>query len=181
MSNKLKFRLVVAINDETQEFDLGTAEIQSVVEALPGNEPSFSGLFAAASSHPAAPVRISAAMKECLPADSAMELAGDPCATVRRAVVSNACFQRFALNPLVLRMIASDPEVAAELAANLSSLQIANADVIGEAILSHPDPSVRIRLAESSNTPINLLNQLRHDSVREVARAAHTALRSRFK
>ena len=78
-------------------------------------------------------------------------------------------------------MIASDPEVAAELAADLSSLQIANADVVGDAILSHPDPGVRLKLAEGSNTPINLLNQLRHDSVREVAQAAHTALRSRFR
>jgi hypothetical protein len=181
MSNKLTFRLVKAINDETQEFDLGTAEIQSVVEALPGNEPSFAGLFAAASSHPKATVRISAASKECLPADSAMELASDPCATVRRTVVSNAFFQRFAMDSLVLRMIASDPEVAAEIAENLSALQITNADVVGESSLSHPDPSVRLKLAEGSNTPISLLNQLRHDSVREVAHAAHTALRSRFR
>ncbi len=180
MSNKLAFTLVVAIGEETQAFDLGSTELHRVIDALPGNESSFAGLFAAASGHPAATVRLSAATEECLPADSAMELASDPCASVRRAVVSNASFQRFAMDPLVLRMITSDPEVAAEIAANLSSLQIANAEVVGESILRHPDPSVRIQLAQGSNTPIRLLNQLRHDSVREVANAAHIALRSRF-
>lgn len=148
MSEKLAFTLVVAIDNETQSFDLGLREVQSLIDALPGNEPSFAGVFAAASSHPAAPVRISAARKECLPADSEMELASDPCASVRRGIVSNVFFQRFAMNPLVLRMIASDPEVAAAVAENFNALQIASLEVVGEALLNHRDTSVRLRLAE---------------------------------
>jgi hypothetical protein len=180
MSNKLAFTLRVAIDDETQEFVLGSTDIRNVLDALPGNEPSFAGLYAAASSHAAASVRASAARKECLPADSAMELASDPCATVRREVVSNALFLRFAMDPLVLRMIASDPEVAEAIAENFSALQIANADAVGESLLNHPDPNVRLRLAEGTSTPINLLNKLRHDPAREVAHAAHQTLRARF-
>lgn len=181
MHKKLAFTVVVTIGEEMQAFDLGATEIQSVIDALPGSEPSFAGLFAAASSHPAASVRMSAATKECLPADSAMELASDPCATVRRSVVSNVFFRRFAMNPLVLRIIASDPEVASAIAEKLTALQIANADVIGEAFIAHPDTSVRLKLAGSASAPINLLNKLRHDLARDVVRAADATLRERFR
>ena len=178
---RLEFKIVVERNDESQEVILGSSVLLNVIDALPGDEPSFAGVFAAASSHPAATVRLGAARKECLPADAVMELADDRCASVRRTVVSNACFQRFAMNPLVLRMIASDPEVAAEIAENFGALQIASADVVGAALVSHSDTSVRQKLAENDDTPIKLLNQLRHDSAREVARAAHQTLESRFR
>jgi len=181
MSPRLAFKLVVEMDEGTQEFALGLSELRDVIDVLPSAEPSFAGLFAAASSHAAASVRLSAARKESLPADAAMDLARDPCASVRRAVTSNAHFQRFAMDPLVLRMIASDPEVAAGVAENFGSLQIANADVVGEALLSHSDTSVRLKLAECQGTPIKLLNQLRQDSTREVAQAAHQTLLSRFR
>ncbi len=95
-------------------------------------------------------------------------------------MVSNAYFQRFAMDPLILRMIASDPDVATAVAANFGSLQIANVDTVGEALLCHSDTNVRLKLAESEGTPMKLLNNLRHDSARDVAQAAHRTLRSRF-
>jgi hypothetical protein len=145
---RLEFKLVVERNNESQEVTLGSSVLLNVIESLPGDEPSFAGVFAAASSHPAATVRLGVARKECLPADAVMELADDPCASVRRTVVSNACFQRFAMNPLILRMIASDSEVAAAIAENFGALQIVSANVVGEALLSHADTNVRVKLAE---------------------------------
>jgi hypothetical protein len=181
MIEGLAFKLTVTTNGESREFALGTRDIQAVVDVLPGNDPGFAGVFAAASVHPAAAVRASAARKECLPADAAMELANDPCATVRRAVVSSPFFRRLAKEEMILRMMEVDPEVAEAVADNLGRFEVANTDVLGEALLVHPDPNVRLRMAEGTCTSVKLLNKLCQDASPDVAIAARRVIQTRFR
>lgn len=173
------FSVTVTANDETSEFALGTDAVLGLVDSLCGDNPDFAGLFAAASTHPSARVRASAARKDCLPPDAAMELANDRCADVRRAVARHPMFRRLAGDDTILRMIASDPETAEIVAENLDRFERADIEAIGDALLKDADPMVRLRMAEGSCTPLKLLNRLCQDVAAEVAGAARLNLGTR--
>lgn len=176
----LAFSLTVTVDGETQSVALGTHEVQAMIEMLPGDNPAFAGMFAAAASHPAATVRMSAAGKACLPADSVLQLATDPAVSVRRAVLASPFFRRLASDDLVIRMIKADPDIAVIVAGMLEQFEMANADVLGDAIATHPDPNVRLRAASAASTPKRLLNLLCQDPSADVARAARKNLAAWF-
>ena len=170
------FNITVTANNERLEFALGTWALVGLIDSLSGDDLAFAKLFAAASTHPSAVVRTSAARKDCLPADAVLELASDRCVDVRRTLVYTPTFQRLASEATVLKLIAGDPETAAGVAEHLNRFETANIDLVGEALLKDPDPMVRLRMASSSCTPLKFLNRLCNDVAVDVVEAARANL-----
>lgn len=181
MTEGLTFKLTATMNGETQEFALGTQELQSVVDALPGEAAAFAGFFSAASTHTCARVRAAAARKECLPTDAAMELAADRSVEVRRALLYSPLFRRFASDETLLRMIAADPEFAENVVEYLDQFESASAEVIADALMTDPDTGIRQRLALNSCTPVRVLKKLIKDKAPEVAESARQSINQRYR
>lgn len=179
MTMELKFTLTVTTGGESQDFVLGARHVEALVSTCYGDTAEFAGLFAAAAQHPSVAVRRSVAGMQHLPGDSAMALAKDTCATVRRLVVQNQMFLRMAGDEAVLALIASDPEVADAVACMVSQFENADSNVLCEALSQHPDPDVRRSLANNNATPMKWLRKLRTDASKDVADAALETLTMR--
>lgn len=178
MSAEITFTLTVTVAGESQEFVLGTQQIESLVSSA-DDAPEFAGLFSAAAQHPAKSVRMAVAGQEQLPGDAALALAQDPSADVRERVARNRVFGRFASEATVLKLIDSDPEVAEAIAANVEQFENADADALCAALVRHPDPTVRRALVWNSGTPAKWVKALRNDPARDVAAAAASRMASR--
>lgn len=178
MSADISFTLVVAVAGESQEFVLGTQQIDSVVSSA-DDIVEFAGLFSAAAQHPANCVRMTVAGRDQLPGDAALALAHDPCANVRTQVVRNRVFGRFATEETVLKVIDSDPQAAEAIANNIEQFENADVNTICEALVRHPDPTVRRALAWNSGTPLKWVKKLRSDPAQDVAATALSMMASR--
>lgn len=181
MANVPEFTLTITVGDESQGFVLGAVQVQSLLANGCMGSPEYAGVFAAAAHHPAAMVRLAAASQDLLPGDAALELATDPCAAVRDALVQNGIFRRVAPESMILALIESDPLVAETVAQCLALFENADINVLCDALRRHPDPTVRRALADNESTPLNWLKKLRGDTAKEVADAAREklAVRSR--
>lgn len=173
-----RFVLAVSVAGESQEFSLGALHLEYVLSILPDTA-DYAGFFGAAAQHQAGAVRRSAASREHLPGDAALQLATDPCSSVRIQAVTNRMFQRLASESTVLALIASDPDVAEAVANTMSMFENADLAVLCESLSRHPDPSVRRAVASNGATPTKWLRQLREDGSKDVAEMAMNELTSR--
>jgi hypothetical protein len=178
MSAEIVFTLTVTVAGESQEFVLGTQQIDSVVSSA-DDTAEFAGLFSAAAQHPANCVRMTVTGRDQLPGDAALALAHDPCANVRTQVVRNRVFGRFATEETVLKLIDSDPQVAEAIAGNIEQFENADVNTLCEVLMRHPDPTVRRALAWNSGTPLKWVKKLRTDSAQDVAATALSMMASR--
>lgn len=135
--------------------------------------PELGWLFDLAARHPAMKVRCAVARHEHLSPEAVRLLANDSCAEIRRQLVSSPALKRHADTPTVLRLVASDPIVAEELAEHLYDFNGCNLSDVEVSLVNHPDPSVRQSLAHNGDVLAKLLADLANDpdiGVRQCAR-----------
>jgi hypothetical protein len=178
MTPDIVFTLTVRVAGESQEFVLGTQQIEAVVGSA-SDTPEFAGLFSAAAQHPANSVRSIVASQDQLPGDAALELARDPSSNVRVRVAGSAVFRRFASEEAILKLIESDPEAAEAIAGYVERFENAEINTLCEALARHPDPTVRRALAWNSATPIKWVRKLRQDPTQDVAAGARSMMARR--
>ena len=178
MPAEISFTLTVRVAGESQEFALGTQQIESIV-ANAGDTPEFAGLFSAAAQHPGNGVRMVAACQDQLPGDAALGLAHDPVAQVRAQIARNRTFWRFASEEAVLKLIESDALAAEAIAEYVGQFENADVNTLCEVLVEHPDPTVRRTLAGNSATPLKCVKKLRSDPAQDVAAMATSMIASR--
>ena len=178
MPAEIAFTLRVTVAGESQEFVLGTQQIDSLVSCAEDTA-EFAGLFSATAQHPANCVRLTVAGRDQLPGDAALALAHDPCANVRTQVARSRVFGRFATEAVVLKLIDSDPQVAEAIAGGIEQFENADVNTLCEALVRHPDPTVRRALAWNSGTPLKWVKKLRNDPAQDVAATALAMMASR--
>ena len=131
-----------------------------------------------AARHPATRVRIAVCRMENLSAETVRLLADDPCAEVRRQLVSSKALVRHADTEMLFRLAASDPAVAEVLAEYLSEFKRCEVTRLEEVLAAHPDPSVKLALARNGEVSPSVLVQLHGDFDPSVAAEARRTLRS---
>lgn len=143
--------------------------------------PEFRWIFDLAARHPAMRVRIAVARHDNLSPESVRRLAEDPCTDVRRHLVSSPAFKRHADTETLLRLSASDPTVAEELAEHLHDFTGCDVDPVEVVLVAHPDPSVRLFLAHNGQASDRTLALLVQDADPGVAAAAQRQAQNRLR
>lgn len=179
METDLKFTLSITNGGEVHDLELGARHIEVLVSIYSGDSAEYAGMFAAAARHPSVAVRRAVASLQNLPADAALALAKDPCASVRRFVIQSRMYLQMADDESVLALIGSDPEVAENVACSVSQFENADIDVLCEALSQHPDTEVRRALANNGATPMKWLRKLRGDGSKDVADTATETITQR--
>ena len=99
-------------------------------------------------------------------------LADDPCAEVRRQLVSSRALVQHADTDMLLRLAASDPAVAEVLAEYLHDFTGCDVEQFETKLAIQPDPSVRLLLAHNGEVSLSTLALLAEDPDAGVAAAA---------
>lgn len=181
MANAPEFKLTITVDGESQSFPLGAGLLENLVSSMSYvDSAEFAGVFSAAARHPAASLRKAVAGHDHLPGDVALDLANDPCASVRAQVPRSSMFRRVAPEAVILSLIESDPEVAVTIAELVPMFENADINVLCAALARHPDPLVRRTLAEYGGAPLSWLKQLCDDKMKDVADVARSQLKTRL-
>lgn len=144
------------------------------------DSPEMSWLFDLAARHPAMKVRAAVARRENLSPDTVRLLANDVCAEIRRQLVSSSALKRHADTQMALRLAASDPTIAEELAEYLHDFTFCNVARVEAELADHPDPSVRLFLAQNGQVSARTLKLLALDDDPGVAESARRQIRARI-
>ena len=142
------------------------------------DSPEMGWLFDLAARHHAMKLRGAVAQYENLLPDTVRLLADDVCAEIRRRLVSSPALKRHADTETVLRLAASDPTVAEELAEHLHDFTLCDVTRVEAELADHPDPSVRLFLAHNGQVSTRTLKRLAHDADPGVAEAARRQVRA---
>lgn len=144
------------------------------------DSPEMGWLFDLAARHPAMKVRGAVARYDNLSPDTVRVLADDPCSEIRRQLVSSSALKRHADTQLVLRLIASDPTVAEELAEHLYDFTFCDVARVEAELAEYPDPSIRLFLAHNGQVSMRTLQLLALDDDPGVSASARGQIRARF-
>jgi hypothetical protein len=179
MHTKFDLTLTVATAGGTESFAIDSSHLEFIVGGYRSDGAALSKLIGIAASHPSYAVRRAIAGSEQLPVDAAIALAEDPSMTVRLQLASNEVFRQAASEEVMLRFIASDPEVAEAVANYVEGYYNADVDDLCKTLASHLDVAVRRALAGNSGTPIRWVKKLTTDPVLDVANTAKRQLENR--
>jgi hypothetical protein len=156
--------LTVTTGDlDTLQVGIPAEALVDLVRSLP-DRPENRPIFDLAARHPAARVRVAVCHVENLSPEMVRLLADDPCADVRRQLVSSKAIVRHADADMLLRLAASDPTVAEVMAEYLYDFTGCDVDQVEAELAAHPDPSVRLALARNGQVSRRTLAQLSGDS-----------------
>ena len=157
--------------DDT-EYPLGTEVISSLASRTSDNLIN-AGLFSKLAVHPSATVRSEVAYKDKIDEATALALSRDRDMGVLRNIARNGCFRRIASESDLRRLIElGDSELCGSIAGNVESYENCDSAVISELLISYPDPSVRLNLAQNYGTPRRILKKMLNDLDPDVRIAA---------
>lgn len=179
MQSSINVTLTVATGGKVLTFPLGASHLESIVGGFGSDSPELVELYVIASQHPSYSVRRSVVNRDCLPADAALAMANDPCASVRTQLARTEVFRQVASEEMVLQLIASDPEVAEAVAGYVERYENVDVNVLCDALFKHPDPVVRSALASNSGTPVRWVRKLVNDPMPDVAAVAAHEIKNR--
>lgn len=166
------FSLTVTRGDmDTLQFGIPADALADLIRSLP-DRPEFLPIFNLAARHPAARVRLAACYMENLSRECIRLLADDPCAEVRRQLISSKALVRHADTDQLLRLAASDPGVAEMLSEYLHDFTGCNVDRVERALAAHSDSAVRLYLAQNGEVSLRTLTLLSSDADPGVAATA---------
>lgn len=175
MDNQARFKLVVSLQGETREYPLGHVALDRLTGALGAVKDSF--LWDAFAGHPSHEVRQAAAYQDCLSPASMDALAEDPVVSVRAAMFCNEAFcQHVSLETLLRHIQTDDVAVVSEIVNSRNDYHAADTSALVDALANHPDPTIRLALAESGNLDNGRLKKLAGDRDADTAAAARCAL-----
>lgn len=169
-------KLSVSLGDETREYVLGHQDLHSLLYSLDdGTTDAF--FWRTMSRHPSADVREAALRSDKLNDDADVFLE-DPSVEVRVAAIESGPDGRhFRLDTLdLVRLLETDDiRVAKAIATNLGKFPEADRQEVIAAICRHPDPGVRLALAEHGRQERRRLRTLLRDEDPDVVRVARVA------
>lgn len=145
------------------------------------DSPELGWLFDIAARHAAMKVRAAVAKYENLSPETVRLLAEDACSEIRRQLVSSPALKRLADTEMLLRLAASDPAIAEELAEHLYDFTGCCIPRVEAYLCRHTDPSVRLFLAHNGEVSVRTLALLALDNDPGVAASARRQVRKRLK
>lgn len=172
----ISFKILVAIDgQDAYSTELGSSALEAIVCSI-DSEQDEQVLIGYLSQSPSYEVRRQVARIENISPITLERLAHDECAAVRRELLGNSAFQRWAPTSVIAPNLL-DPEYGSELASScIDDFQNADESELAVLLASHGDPSVRKHLAENWRAPKKLINRLLNDPDSSVRSAAKKTL-----
>lgn len=175
MDKQAQFKLVVSLQGETREYPLGHVALDRLTGALDTLKDAF--LWDAFAAHPSYEVRQMAAYQDFLSPALLDALAEDPVVAVRETVFCNESYcQRVSLDTLLRHIKTDDVAVVRQIVHSLSDYKAADTSTLADALAKHPDPTIRLALAESGNLDNGRIKKLAADRDVDTSLAARRAL-----
>jgi hypothetical protein len=157
---------------EDTEYSLGIEAISSLTSNT-SDHLLNAELFSKLAAHPSANVRREVACKDKIDDATAMMLARDRDIGVLRNIARNDCFRKIASESDLRRLIElGDADLCGSIAGNVEGYDNCDSGVISELLVSYPDPSVRLSLAQNYGAPRRILKKLLNDPDPDVRIAA---------
>ena len=170
----MKISLVI---DGQVVLDVNAKSVLSILHDTPDTSESHD-FFRILAGHASSEVRERLAGISNLPADIVQRLADDSSLAVRRALLHQDSARKFLTEQQLLELAKLDVDCAEQIAVYINSFVLESAE-LGELLVTHPDPKVRVALTHSSLTPRKLLRRLLQDPDSEVRNNAASILRVR--
>jgi len=156
--------------------DLGAEVVCNIVDNLEDND-FYMEFFAELAKSPSYRVRAAVASKDSLDRDTVDRLANDSEVEVLRNLIRSRAAHANLGDEQLIGFLEKDAELAAWIAADIGSFEVANTQKLAELLLNNPDPAIRYRLASNSGTPKSILRKLTKDADPSVANAAKDSIR----
>ena len=157
----------------SKEFQIGHEALSSLASSIP-DHPDNLELITELAKHPSAVVRRQVASKSKLSESALTELSKDKDHDVIKNLFYSDAFKKFANIELMKHFIElNDIEILRSIASNFESFDNCDPSELLNILISHPDPYVRLNIAQNWSTPKKLLKTLRTDSDADVRIAAH--------
>jgi len=168
----MKISLVI---DGQVVLDVSSKSLQSILHETPDTSESHD-FFRVIAGHPSSEVRERLARMSNLPPDVVLRLADDTSLAVRRALLYQDSTRKFLTEKQLLELAKLDVDFAEQIATYIGGFTLDSAE-LGELLVTHPDPKVRLALTNTSLTPRRLLRRLLQDPDSQVRNDAASALR----
>lgn len=167
------FSLKVTTGDgNTSELPISADVLADMFRSVP-DSPEMGWLFDLAARHPSMKVRATVARYENLSPGTVQLLGADSSSEVRKQLVSSAAFKEHAGINILHRLAASDPILAMELAEHIDDFNPFCARMLETILGRHPDPSVRLIIAQNGRASASTVACLAKDPDPAVALAAY--------
>ena len=134
----MKVRLTI---DDVHIFEIGCADIASLIRCLPDDLP-HAIMLSRFCEHPSSEVRCAIAAMNFMSSNVLEMLARDTCIKVVSRVACNHRALKYFQSPVILEMISRDVSIGLDIAENLAWIQDDVRVEVVQALLCHGDPTV---------------------------------------
>lgn len=165
----------MTIKFQDVEFCLNEASlIESICYSLP--EKGADDIIVALAEHPSSKVQSVLARRDAIPVEALMILAKSEKITVRRSLASSSSFRSWANTELLIEWSSVDEEFARLVGDSISDYESADLNELFAALVAHPDPDVRLALADTYGLPKGMRKKLLDDADNGVRLAAERSM-----